>query len=160
MPDAPPDVAAFLYREADLLDRWRLHDWLELFDEDARYIVPTTDLQDPDPDRDLTLICDSLPRLRARVSQLLGDKAWAEHPMSRTRRLISNVIVGTAAAGRLQASANFMVHRFRHGRCDTFIGRYEHEFVLGGPEGLRFRSRRAVLDHEALTPHSMVSFIL
>jgi p-cumate 2,3-dioxygenase subunit beta len=159
MHDALPDVAAFLYREADLLDRWQLHEWLGLFTEDARYVVPTTDLQQPDTERDLTLISDSLPRLRARVSQLLGDKAWAEHPMSRTRRFISNVIVGEPRDGRVQATANFMVHRFRHGRCDTFVGRYEHEFVLGGP-GLRFRSRRAVLDHEALTPHAMVSFIL
>ncbi len=33
-------VEDFLFREAELLDDWRLDDWAALFTEDARYIVP------------------------------------------------------------------------------------------------------------------------
>jgi len=37
-------VEDFLYREAALLDDWRLDDWLELFTEDCRYAVPATEI--------------------------------------------------------------------------------------------------------------------
>ena len=37
-------VEDFLFHEADLLDQWRLPEWLELFTEDAEYEVPCMDL--------------------------------------------------------------------------------------------------------------------
>ena len=38
------DVEDFLFAEAELLDEWRLPEWLELFTEDAIYYVPSTDV--------------------------------------------------------------------------------------------------------------------
>jgi ethylbenzene dioxygenase subunit beta len=35
--DVTQEVEQFLYREARLLDERRLHEWLELFTDDARY---------------------------------------------------------------------------------------------------------------------------
>ena len=49
-------VEDFLFKEAALLDEWRLDDWVNLFTEDARYVVPTTDLPEGDPKRDLVFI--------------------------------------------------------------------------------------------------------
>ena len=49
------EVEDFLYQEAELLDEWRLDEWAALFTEDARYIVPTTDLPDGDPQKDLRM---------------------------------------------------------------------------------------------------------
>ena len=46
-------VEDFLFKEAALLDEWRLDDWVNLFTEDARYVVPTTDLPEGDPKRDM-----------------------------------------------------------------------------------------------------------
>ena len=63
-------VEDFLFEEATLLDEWRLDDWCELFTEDARYVVPTTDLPEGDPERDLVFIDDDIFRLRARVKRL------------------------------------------------------------------------------------------
>lgn len=151
-------LGGFLFDEAAMLDRWELTDWLSLFEVDAMYVVPTTDLQTPTVHRDMTLISDDLTRLRARVSQLLGGKAWAESPPSRTRRMITNV-VGSKDGDMVSVTANFMVHRFRHDRWDTFIGRYDHDLLLRDG-AFRFRNRRAILDHQTLTPQAMVSFIL
>ena len=50
----------FLFREAALLDDWRLDDWAHLFTEDARYVVPTTDLPEGDPQADLVFIDDDI----------------------------------------------------------------------------------------------------
>ncbi|MDP6228622.1 MAG: aromatic-ring-hydroxylating dioxygenase subunit beta, partial [Dehalococcoidia bacterium] len=43
------EVEQFLYHEAALLDEWRLDEWLTFFTDDARYVVPTTDLPEGDP---------------------------------------------------------------------------------------------------------------
>ena len=149
----------FLYHEADLLDTWRLDDWLKLFTDDAIYVVPTTDHPQPQAARDLTLIHDDRKRLAYRVELLLGERAWAENPPSRTRRMITNVRLASRHDGTLQVASNFTIHRFRHGGVHTFIGRYEHELVTLG-ERLRIRRRTAILDHETLAPHGMVSIIL
>jgi p-cumate 2,3-dioxygenase beta subunit len=38
-------VEDFLFAEADMLDTWRLREWLALFDPEATgYFMPTTDL--------------------------------------------------------------------------------------------------------------------
>jgi len=149
----------FLYHEADLLDTWRLDDWLKLFTDDAIYVVPTTDHPQPQAARDLTLIHDDRKRLAYRVELLLGERAWAENPPSRTRRMITNVRLASRHDGTLQVASNFTIHRFRHGGVHTFIGHYEHELVTLG-ERLRIRRRTAILDHETLAPHGMVSIIL
>jgi 3-phenylpropionate/cinnamic acid dioxygenase small subunit len=41
------EVETFLYEEARLLDKWRLHEWLDLFTEDARYWMPMRETLPP-----------------------------------------------------------------------------------------------------------------
>ena len=75
------EVEDFLYREAALLDEWRLDEWLTLFTEDTRYVVPTTDLPDGDPSENLVFIDDDIVRLRARVVRLNSRHAHREYPL-------------------------------------------------------------------------------
>ena len=71
------DVEDFLFNEADLLDQWRLPEWLELFTDDAEYQVPCMDLPaDANPDTNLFYIADDRFRLGERVKRLCGF--WAE----------------------------------------------------------------------------------
>lgn len=149
----------FLTVEADLLDRWRLHEWLELFDPGAHYLVPATDKPDGDPDRDLFLVSDDMFLLEQRVSSLLTRAAHAEYPHSRTRRLVSCVMTSARPDGNLLVQANFAVFRSRGGTVDTYIGQYRHVLADDGA-GLRFLERRSVLDNEVLRPHGKVSIIL
>ena len=81
-------VEEFLFREAALLDDWKLDEWVNLFTDDARYVVPSTDMPKGDPGRDLVLIDDDIVRLRARASRLNSRFAHRENPRSRTRRLV------------------------------------------------------------------------
>src|SRR5581483_1041846 len=92
------EVEDFLYAEAALLDAWQLDEWLTLFTDDARYVVPSTDLPNADPSTTLSLIDDDMVRLRGRVARLNSRHAYREFPWSRTRRFISNVRI-TAADG-------------------------------------------------------------
>ncbi len=69
-----------LYKEAALLDEWRLDEWLELLTEDAVYEVPPTDVPEGDSRNTLFIIADDAVRIRSRVKQLLGKAAWSENP--------------------------------------------------------------------------------
>jgi p-cumate 2,3-dioxygenase beta subunit len=153
------EVEDLLYREAALLDEWRLEDWQELLTEDVIYQVPPTDVPEGDSRNTLFIISDDAVRVRSRVKQLLGKSAWAENPHSRTRRLITNVRVLGGEAENILATANFAVYRMRYESVDTYIGHYEYKLVRRNGE-LKIRERRVVLDIEALRPHGKISFIL
>ncbi|MDR6858684.1 aromatic-ring-hydroxylating dioxygenase subunit beta [Variovorax guangxiensis] len=150
---------AFLYHEAALLDGWRLDEWLALMAPDVHYRIPPLDLPDAAPGTALYLIDDDRQRLESRIRQLTGKAAWAETPRSRTRRLVTNVRVGSVTAEGFTAHSNFAVWRFQFDNTDVYVGRYEHTFVRLA-EGLRLQERKVVLDLEALRPHGRISFIL
>ena len=152
------EVEEFLVEEAAILDEWRLDDWLALFTEDATYVVPSTDVPEGDPSHDLTLIDDDHLRLTWRVNRLKSRHAHREFPWSRTRRLVTNVRVLRAEGDELDVTASVLVHRFRHGHADTFVGRYLTTLVRT-PDGLRIRRRRAELDLERLSPNGALSMV-
>lgn len=155
-------VEDFLYREAALLDDWLLEDWLELFTEDCRYLVPATDLPDGDPRITLGLIDDDLTRLRGRVERLNSAKAYREFPWSRVRRLVTNVRVlpNEAGSGELVVAASFAAFRYRKGDDQTLVGSYDYRLVEDPDGDFRIKYKRIVLAPEALRPHGTLSIIL
>ena len=153
------EIERFLVDEAALLDEWRLEEWLQLFAEDGRYLVPPLDAPDADHRTTLFLVADDRRNLASRIRQLLGGTTWAENPRSRTRRLVTNFRILDEAPGSVTATANFAVWRFQHDATDVYVGRYVN-ILVRGPTGLMFRERRVVLDLETLRPHGKLSFIL
>ena len=80
-------IEEFLYREAELLDERRFNEWLELFAEDASYVVPVR--------RNVNQYCresavggsadvahfdDDRQSLGWRVARLNSGTDWAEQP--------------------------------------------------------------------------------
>ncbi len=151
-------VEDFLYREAALLDEWRLDEWADLFTEDARYVVPTTDLPEGDPTSDLVFIDDDIIRLRARVTRLNSRHAHREYPWSRTRRFISNVRVEEISDSEVSVASNVLVYRFRSGEGAPYVGSVEYALRRDGDD-FRIAYRRATLDLETLSWHGAVSVI-
>jgi p-cumate 2,3-dioxygenase subunit beta len=151
-------VEDFLYQEAALLDQWRLDEWLDLFTSDGRYLVPTTDLPDGDPKKDLVFIDDDMARLRARVERLKSRHGHREYPSSRTRRFITNIIIKVTENG-IVVTSSFLIYRFRMGESSPYVGWYEHKLKQVDGE-LKIHHRKAVLDMEALREHGAVSIIL
>jgi p-cumate 2,3-dioxygenase beta subunit len=154
-------VEDFLYMEADLLDSWRLDEWIALFDQErGGYYMPATDCPPgADPNTTLFLIADDMPKLRSRVEQLLSGLTWAENPKSRTRHMINNVRILAGEGEALLVRANFVVFRMRFQNIDPYIGSYHYKLI---PNNGTFKilERLVVLDLEALRPHGKVSFIV
>lgn len=154
------DVEEFLYREAALLDAWKLEEWFALFTQDAMYHVPTVGTAaDVTPDNALFYVADDYPRLRERVVRLQKKTAHVEWPHSRTRHLVTNVLIVGREADELEVSAAFSVHRFKNGRADNYVGAYRYR-LIAGKDGLRIREKRCMLDMDALRPHGRVSILL
>ena len=152
------EVEQLLYREARLLDDWNLDAWLTLYTEDAQYVVPTTDLPEGDPRKDLVFIDDDYTRMAARVVRLKSRHAHREYPWSRTRRFIGNVMVTATDGDEIEATASVAVWRFRAGESSPYVGRYDVRMRRVDGE-LRLCHKRATLDLEGLSDHGALSII-
>jgi len=153
------EVEDFLYHEADLLDEWRLDEWLTLYTDDAHYAIPCNDDPGGDPARDLMLIDDNRFRMGARVERLNSRKAHREYPHSNTRHMITNVRLGAWDGDELPVRASFVVWRFRGGRAADYVGQYFYR-LLYRDGALRIRDKRVVLDMTALRPAYDVAIVL
>ena len=151
-------IEDFLYAEAELLDSWALDAWLQLFDEDAKYEVPSNDALDGDPAHDLMLIDDNHARLAARVERLNSRRAHREYPHSRTNHQVFNVRVKGSAEDIL-VTASFTVWRFRAGRSSCYVGRYRYR-LRRTDGGFRIAAKRAELDMTDLRNVGDVAIIL
>jgi p-cumate 2,3-dioxygenase beta subunit len=153
-------VEEFLFAEADLLDEWRLPEWLELFTDDATYAVPATDVPaNASPDSSLFYVADDRFRLSERVKRLMKRTAHAEFPHSRTRHVVSNVRIRSRAETELEISSAFITFRTKDGVTDTYFGSNRYKLVQ--VEGqLRIRDKRCLLDSEGLRMQGRVSIIL
>jgi len=154
------EVADFLFLEAELLDAWRLRDWLALFTADARYLVPSPGLPlDASPDDNLFLINDDHDRLLSRINRLSKRSAHAEYPHSLTSHLVSNVRIGEPSERGIPAHAVFLTTRTKNGVTTTFNGRL-HYFLATDGADLRIREKRCDLAIEALKPQGRLTILL
>ena len=150
----------FLYHEAELLDEWRLNEWLALFTDDATYHIPAMDaVEGADPAESLFYIADDRERLGERVKRLMKKTAHAEYPRSRGQRMISNVRIHSAVADRVDLACNFVTYRTKSGITDTFVGHHKYSLL---PQGNTFkiREKRTILALDSLRPQGKISLIL
>jgi 3-phenylpropionate/cinnamic acid dioxygenase small subunit len=127
------EIEEFLYHEANLLDEWRLNEWLELFTDDAIYWIPCN-RNDIDPTRELSLVYDHRKDLEDRVFLQSSSKRWCQRPPSKTSRMLSNVQHYGSDGDTVTVSSRFVLYELRSGTQASFIGRYEHHLrqVNGG----------------------------
>lgn len=144
------ECAAFLYREAELLDRWQFDDWLKLLSPSVEYRIPVRNtLRKSAGDgfsRKAFLMDEDFGSLKLRVKRIGSDYAWSENPRTRTRRMVSNLRVTQTAEG-VEVISNIAVycHRGDEPRPAVFTG--ERQDVLERPaDGLRLRRRLVLLD--------------
>lgn len=154
------EVEDLLYREAALLDEWRLEEWLDLLTDDAAYYVPPNDRPEGDHHNTLFILADDIVRIRERVKRLMSPECHAEYPHSRTRRLIGNVRITAIEGDLITVAANFICHRYRrHERIREYTGSYR--FILKRQDsGLKIRERRVFIDAHELGSLGSLSFIL
>jgi p-cumate 2,3-dioxygenase beta subunit len=154
------EVEDLLYREAALLDEWRLEEWLGLLTDDAAYYVPPNDQLEGDHRSTLFLVADDRERIRQRIIRINDPNCHAEYPKSRTRRMISNVRILSVDGDLVTVAANFVCYRFRrYERIREYVGGYRHILKQVG-DSFRIKERRVLIDAHELGTLGSVSFIL
>lgn len=131
------EIEEFLYDEANLLDERRFKEWLDTLAEDLRYFMPMeyNVKAGEHARRELTKREEQMSwfnegkwTLTKRAEQILTGVHWAEEPLSRVCRLVSNVqltALQTNHKGELEVgvSSRFLIYQ---NRCE-----YEQYFFVG-----------------------------
>jgi anthranilate 1,2-dioxygenase small subunit len=154
MPDANTLDALLLHHEVDqfnaayalALDEQRLNDWVEMFTDDAFYVVISRENADKGMPVGL-IYCDS--------KAMIHDRAFATEKTSMfapryLRHIIGNLqILGDDGRGGIRARANYMVMQVLYDRPEAKIhqvGVYHDVFRrVGGV--LKLAERRCVYDN-------------
>jgi 3-phenylpropionate/cinnamic acid dioxygenase small subunit len=155
--DLQRDLEQFLYAEAELLDTWRIEEWFQLFTEDCVYWVPSN-TDDQEPETAASIIYDRWSDLRDRMARLLHPLVYTQQPRARTRRLVSNVRVGTAADDGVQVFSNFLLFEVRLNRERLLGGQYEHHLRREGDTWRIAYKKIALLSNDS--PVSPISLLL
>src|SRR3954454_25103131 len=122
------EVEQLYYQEAELLDDGRYADWLDMLADDLDYWMPTR-ANRLRRQQSLSVAArgeaafydETKDSLAWRIRRFDSGMAWAEDPPSRTRHLVTNVMVVHAAPAEhdgvgendLWAQSAFLVYRNR-----------------------------------------------
>jgi 3-phenylpropionate/cinnamic acid dioxygenase small subunit len=85
------EAIAFVWREADMLDRLDYAAWLGLWTPDGRYVIPI-DRDGRDPEGALNIVFDDAAMRAARVKRLASGFSMSAAPPARTVRTISRFV--------------------------------------------------------------------
>jgi 3-phenylpropionate/cinnamic acid dioxygenase small subunit len=135
--DTKREIEEFLYDEANLLDERRFQEWLDTLAEDLRYFMPMeynvkfgehATREFTKREEHMSWFNEGKWSLGKRTEQILTGVHWAEEPLSRVCRMVSNVqltAMETNAAGELEVdvSSRFLIYQ---NRCE-----YEQYFFVG-----------------------------
>ena len=162
------EIEQFYYWEAKLLNDRRFPEWFALLADDIRYSMPirtTRVLRDSVNEysgpNGYAHFDENAEMMRQRLRKITSDVSWSENPASRTRHLISNVmIVDGDHPDEYQTSNVFVVYRNRLERqVDIFAG--ERKDVLrrtGSDSGFEIARRTILLDQSTLLSNNLSFF--
>ncbi len=144
------EAAAFVWREADLLDRRAYEEWLELWAPEGLYIVPT-DTEAKDHANSLNYIYDDADMRRMRVARLQSPHSAAASSAATTVRTVSRFVATSGGGETLSVRASQLLAEYSGGHHALRPANLELEFrrdgdrllytrkivkLLGGEDGL------------------------
>lgn len=122
--DLVREVEAFIFGETQLADESRYEEWEQLWADDGTYWVPL--MPADDPYQDTSIIFDNRRRIGIRVQQLVVGRRPTQTPISRVRRVVSNVQLLDLGAD-LGIPARLGPSNWDVGVCANFVGMEAHE---------------------------------
>jgi benzoate/toluate 1,2-dioxygenase beta subunit len=142
------NVCAFLYKEARLLDERDWDNWLELYDPNVEYWMPSWDddgeLTD-DPQSTISLIYYSRRAgLEDRIFRIRTERSSATIPDTRTSHNITNVEILSQNGHEVEVRFNWHTASVRYNHTDLFYGTsfYTLDVSSGSPV---IRKKKVVL---------------
>jgi len=142
---APIDLAeaqAFVWAEAEMLDRHDYLPWLALWTESGRYVIPIErDVEDHAAA--LNIAYDDREMREARVKRLRSGFALSSAPPARTVRTVSRFVVEAGGPGAMTLRAAQIIVEYKYARTRTLAGDVSYRLVRTGD--------RLLLDRKVVT---------
>jgi 3-phenylpropionate/cinnamic acid dioxygenase small subunit len=160
-------ILQFLYVEARLLDETRLREWGDTLAKDLIYTAPLRETRPVSQQaasvvRTMQHYHDDWRSVMGRIVRLTGTKsAWAEDPPSRTRRLVTNVLVeATDKPDEYSVRSYLLVTRSRF-NFDEFdlISAERRDVLRVDGESFKLARREILLDQAVLGTPNLAIFL-
>lgn len=160
-------IVEYLYDEASLLDQIRLQEWGARLATDLVYTAPLRETRGVSQQaatfvRTVQHFHDDYRSVMGRIMRLTATKsAWAEDPPSRTRRLVTNVLVhGTAKADEFAVTSYLLVtrSRFNFDEFDLISGE-RHDVLRRDGASFKLARREILLDQAVLGTPNLAIFL-
>lgn len=137
------EATAFVWAEADLLDRLDYLPWLEMWNPSGLYIIPTE--RDPaDYAEVLNIVYDDQTMREARVKRLLSGFSISAAPPARTVRTVSRLVVTAAGESFIELRGAQMLAEYKYGHMRFLPADLRYRLVRG-PDG------RLLIDEKIVT---------
>jgi 3-phenylpropionate/cinnamic acid dioxygenase small subunit len=160
-------VVEYLYEEASLLDQLRLKEWAARLAQDLVYVAPLRHTRNIEQ-QGATLVHsvqhyhDDWRSIMTRIARLTGTKsAWAEDPPSRTRRLVTNVLVATTAKPEEYAVTSYLLitrSRFNSPEFDLISAERRDVLRVDG-DSFKLARREIIVDQAVLGTPNLAIFL-
>ena len=165
------EVAAFLYREAELLDTRQYEEWLALLADDLRYWMPMRRNVKAGEEgheftksgTDINWFDEGKETLERRVKQIRTGIHWADEPVSRISHLVTNVQLVEATPSfadprEITVRCRFLIYRNRvETETDFLVGKREDLLRRSGDDW-RIARRKIILDKNVLLSKNLTVF--
>ncbi len=144
-PQSPPDLAAFIYREARLLDEKRFDLWYDLLTDDARYWMPLTRGQ-PEGETFTSLFFDDKLLLKVRIDRLRHPNAFSQHQPSFCQHVLQQPAIeeSSPASGEYRTRTPFLYVEAQLDAQIVLAG-VAHHHLIAAEGGLRIRMKKIEL---------------
>lgn len=160
-------IAEFLYTEAWLLDEIRLADWVARLDTDLRYTCPvrqTRPLRDNAKSivRTVMHFDETYASIRGRVGRITDTQsAWAEDPPSRTRRLVTNILVeATEDPDEFEVTSYLLCSRSRFEETTLLmLSCVRHDLLRRYDDSFKLARREIIIDQTVLGFPNLAIFL-
>ena len=144
-------IAAFLYREARLLDDRDFDAWLPCYSPRAEFWMPAWDDDDSlveNPQTEISLIYyPNREGLEDRVFRIKTERSSASLPEPRTSHNISNIEVLSQAGDRIELRFNWHTLSHRYKTTDSYFGTSFYTLDLRGEQPL-ILAKKVVLKND------------
>jgi 3-phenylpropionate/cinnamic acid dioxygenase small subunit len=161
------EIEQFFYHESRVLDERRYEEWYALLTDDIHYFMPTrynrlkreADKEFSGPN-DAAFFDEDKRSIAQRIRRLNTGMAWAEDPPSRTRHMISNVVIRARSNSEYEVDCYFMVYRSRLEReVEMFVG-MRHDVIrrANNAAGFMIAGRTIILDQAVLMARNLSFF--
>lgn len=167
-PELQHEVEQFYYWEAKLLNDRRFEEWFTLLAKDIRYFMPirTTKImrdaaQEYSKANEYAHFDEDAATMKGRLRKIVSDVGWSENPASRTRHIVSNVmILNEGSAGKYEVSSVFIVYRNRLERqTDIFAGERRDTLRRTDAEaGFEIVNRTILIDQSTILANNLSFF--